>query len=224
MHGDISYKFCWLLAQSKSTSWSWISWDTNWERIIGHPWGCLIHAPQLYHLRLMPTMLAPVPPAPSPNHLPYPPSAADSITHSLINLFPFIPVMHQPIYMSTTHIPTLHTPYAHYCSYSHLSYPSNPFLSLAPHHSFLTHLFSILQRACSSCAWFPSILPKLFHKIHSPPKTQIPCQASPISTKLVTTFPPSTPFTSTQLATHYSCAQECICPPLRGSHMHVDSL
>ena len=173
---------------------------------LGHPWGCLIHAQQLYHLRLTPTMLAALPPTPSPNHLPYPPPAADSITHSPIDLFPFIPIMHQLVYMFTTHIPTLHTHHAHHCSYSHLSYPSNPFLSLALHHSFLTHLFSILQRACSLCAWFPSILPKLFHKIHSPPKTQIPCQASPISTKLVTTFPPSIPFTSTQLATHYSCA------------------
>ena len=34
MHGDIGYKFCWLLPQSKSTSWTWISWDTNWEQII----------------------------------------------------------------------------------------------------------------------------------------------------------------------------------------------
>ena len=33
MHGDIGYKFCWLLPQSKSTSWTWIRWDTNWERI-----------------------------------------------------------------------------------------------------------------------------------------------------------------------------------------------
>ena len=36
------------------------------------------------------------------------------------------------------------------------------------HHSFLTHYFSILPRACSLCAWLPSILPKLSHKIHSP--------------------------------------------------------
>ena len=31
MHGDIDYKFCWLHPQSKNTSWTWISWDTNWE-------------------------------------------------------------------------------------------------------------------------------------------------------------------------------------------------
>ena len=33
MHGDISYKFCWSLPQSESTSWTWINWDTNWEWI-----------------------------------------------------------------------------------------------------------------------------------------------------------------------------------------------
>ena len=38
MHGDIGYKFCWLLSQSKSTSWTWISWDTNWERITKYQW------------------------------------------------------------------------------------------------------------------------------------------------------------------------------------------
>ena len=31
MHGDIGYKFYWLLSQSKSTSWTWINWDTNWD-------------------------------------------------------------------------------------------------------------------------------------------------------------------------------------------------
>ena len=29
-HGVIGYKFCWLLPQSRSTSWTWISWYTNW--------------------------------------------------------------------------------------------------------------------------------------------------------------------------------------------------
>ena len=33
MHGDIGYKFCWSLPHSRSTNWTWISWDTNWERI-----------------------------------------------------------------------------------------------------------------------------------------------------------------------------------------------
>ena len=40
MHGDIGYKFCWLLPQSRSTSWTWISWDTNWERI---NWWVMFH-------------------------------------------------------------------------------------------------------------------------------------------------------------------------------------
>ena len=33
VHGVIGYKFCWLLPQSRSTRWTWISWDTNWARI-----------------------------------------------------------------------------------------------------------------------------------------------------------------------------------------------
>ena len=102
---------------------------------LGHPWGYLIHAPQLYHLRLTPTILTPPPPAPSPNHLPYPPPATDSITHSPINLFLFIPVMHEPMYMSTTYIPTLHTHHAHHHSYFHLPYPPN----LSPHSHLQLH-------------------------------------------------------------------------------------
>ena len=31
----IGYKFCWLIPQSRSTSWTRISWDTNWARING---------------------------------------------------------------------------------------------------------------------------------------------------------------------------------------------
>ena len=33
VHGVIGYKFCWLLPQSRSTSWTWISWYTNWAWI-----------------------------------------------------------------------------------------------------------------------------------------------------------------------------------------------
>ena len=33
MYGVIGYKFCWLLPHSRSTSWTRISWDTNWARI-----------------------------------------------------------------------------------------------------------------------------------------------------------------------------------------------
>ena len=33
VHGVIGYKFWWLLPQSRSTSWTWISWDTNWAWI-----------------------------------------------------------------------------------------------------------------------------------------------------------------------------------------------
>ena len=33
VHGVIGYKFCWLLPPSRSTSWTWISWYTNWARI-----------------------------------------------------------------------------------------------------------------------------------------------------------------------------------------------
>ena len=33
VYGVIGYKFCWLLPQSRSTSWTRISWDTNWALI-----------------------------------------------------------------------------------------------------------------------------------------------------------------------------------------------
>ena len=33
VYGVIGNKFCWLLPQSRSTSWTRISWDTNWARI-----------------------------------------------------------------------------------------------------------------------------------------------------------------------------------------------
>ena len=33
VYGVIGYKFCWLIPQSRSTSWTRISWDTNWARI-----------------------------------------------------------------------------------------------------------------------------------------------------------------------------------------------
>ena len=35
VYGVIGYKFCWLLPQSRSTSWTRISWDTKWARISG---------------------------------------------------------------------------------------------------------------------------------------------------------------------------------------------
>ena len=39
VYGVIGYKFCWLLPQSRSTSWTRISWDTNWARITyPHEW------------------------------------------------------------------------------------------------------------------------------------------------------------------------------------------
>ena len=34
VYGVIGYKFCWLIPQSRSTSWTRISWDTNWARIM----------------------------------------------------------------------------------------------------------------------------------------------------------------------------------------------
>ena len=33
VYGVIGYKFCWLLPHSRSTSWTWINWYTNWARI-----------------------------------------------------------------------------------------------------------------------------------------------------------------------------------------------
>ena len=33
VYGVIGYKFCWLLPHSRSSSWTRISWDTNWARI-----------------------------------------------------------------------------------------------------------------------------------------------------------------------------------------------
>ena len=33
VYGVIGNKFCWLLPQSRSTSWTQISWDTNWAWI-----------------------------------------------------------------------------------------------------------------------------------------------------------------------------------------------
>ena len=33
VYGVIGYRFCWLLPHSRSTSWTWISWDTNWAWI-----------------------------------------------------------------------------------------------------------------------------------------------------------------------------------------------
>ena len=47
VYGVIGNKFCWSLPQSRSTSWTQISWDTNWAWIRGVP------TPQSYPLSLL---------------------------------------------------------------------------------------------------------------------------------------------------------------------------
>ena len=50
VNGVIGYKFCWLLPQSRSTSWTRISWYTNWAQIspdmsIRRSWSVLLSHP-----------------------------------------------------------------------------------------------------------------------------------------------------------------------------------